>query len=137
MRDLRFAEERKHFLERLNNEFPKLEDRTLFYITGNTEYFLETNRVPFQQGIGYTLMVWYYNSGTVPKELITSNFLWVIGSEGYREVGGKGFGIYSDIEEIKSAVRRYNLSSKNIYAFHYDGGKKALINETQKIRNAL
>lgn len=137
MRDLRFAEERKHFLERLNNEFPKLEDRTLFYITGNTEYFLETNRVPFQQGIGYTLMVWYYNSGTVPKELITSNFLWVIGSEGYREVGGKGFGVYSDIEEIKSAVRRYNLSSKNIYAFHYDGGKKALINETQKIRNAL
>lgn len=136
-RDLLYAHQRKNFLSQLKSEIPSLENKALFYISGNTEYFLETNRAPFQQGIGYTLMVWYYRSGTIPKEFITSNFLWVIGSEGYRESGANGFGVYSDMELVKLTAEKYRLGKNNIYGLYYDGEKKQLVNTTEKTRSLL
>lgn len=133
-RDLFFARERKYFLSSLKNQIPKLEEKSLFYIAGNTEYFLKTNRVPFQQGIGYTLMVWYYDSGSIPKELIKSNFLWVIGSEGYKEVGEKGFGLYSNYDLLKDEVIKNDLSEKNVYGLYYDGKKQQLVDISDLVR---
>lgn len=133
-RDLRFADERKDFLVTLDTKLPRLKNKALFYIIGNTEYSLKENRVPFQQGIGYTLMVWYYDSGSIPKELIKSNFLWVIGSEGYREVGEKGFGVYSNYDALKDEVINSDLSVRNVYGLYYDGKTQELIDISDMVR---
>ena len=85
------SQTRIKFLNQMSLLLPKLEsNKNIFYITGDTDYYIVGNKVPFQQGMGYTLMVWYYHTGKIPKDLINENFLWELNSQGYKEIDNKG-----------------------------------------------
>lgn len=92
----------------------------IFYITGSTDYFLEGNKIPFQNGIGYNLMSLYYGGGKIPKEFLNDTFLFEIGSQGYRELKGYGFGYFSDLLKLKETIKKYNLEETQVYSLYFD-----------------
>lgn len=97
--------------------------KNIFYITGDTDYLLPGNKVPFQQGVGFTLMTIYFKSGKIPKEFLNSNYLFEIGSQGYRESNGYGFGYFSDKSEVKGFLKRSDISITSLY---YDSNKETI-----------
>lgn len=121
--DLRrnFIGQLKEFVPSVNNE------KNVFYITGDQNYWADGNKVPFQQGTGYTLMVLYYNSRNIPREFLKEGFLFDIGSQGYKESGELGFGYFWDKEELDKAIRLYNLLPESIIGLKYDSQTKKLI----------
>lgn len=94
-------------------------DKNIFYITGDTDYYLPGNRVPFQNGFGYTLMTLYYSSDKIPSKLLENHFLFDIGSQGYQEVGSKGFGYFYDKVKLKEVLKQYKLTESNVIEFNY------------------
>jgi len=119
--------ERKNFISQLKEFQPTLShDRNIFFITSDSDYYATGNKVPFQQGTGYTLMVLYYDNGKIPGELFKSDYLFEIGSQGYKEIGNLGFGYFWDLGEMNRAVQLNKLSEKDIFYLRYDSTNKRL-----------
>lgn len=113
--------ERKNFISQLKERQPTLsQDKNIFFITSDEDYFATGNKVPFQQGTGYTLMVLYYDSGKIPNQLLAEDFLFEIGSQGYKEIGEKGFGYFWNLGEINKAIQSNKLLEKDIIYLKYD-----------------
>lgn len=122
------AKERKNILLSLSNLYPNLPQKPVFFIQSNADYYVVGNRLPFQQGNGYTLLVWYYYKSfdVVPKELLQEGFLWDILDQGYKEVGDKGFGYYSDSNTLKKDIQDKKVRKENIVALFYNSQSKTL-----------
>lgn len=131
------ASERKSFLAQLDSLQPTIDKKPIFFITGNTDYYIANHKVPFQQGMGYTLMVWYYSSGVISKKLINDGFLWDIQSQGYKEINGKGFGYFWDLDSLRKDINSTLINKNHIYSFYYDAHNKRLINISDKVKNEL
>ncbi len=134
-KQIQTAGERKQLLSQLNQQIPTLkENKNIFFVTGSSDFYLPGHKIPFQNGFGHTLAVWYYRSGKVPQEVIKNRSLFEFGSQGYYEYGNSGFGYFSDMNVLKDTVVKYNLPPTAVTAFYYDAESKSLINITQ---NAL
>lgn len=121
------SQERKDFLLQLSAIKPQLENnKNIFYITGDSDFYLPGHKVPFQNGVGHTLAVWYYASGNIPKELIKSGDLFEIGKQGYFEYGEKGFGYFSDLDKLKETIKDHYLEDNSIIMLYYDAEKEGL-----------
>lgn len=131
------AKERKHFLSSLNDLYPKLPNKPIFYISGDRDYYIPNNKVPFQQGMGYTLMVFYYKTGVISKELLSHDFLWIFPEQGYKEVDGKGFGYFWDLDKLKKEVYEKKLNANNIVAAFYEAKEMQLVDITEKTREQV
>lgn len=114
------SKERKEILSKISKIKPSLDQKNLFYLESNHDYYIPGNYLPFQQGLGYTLMVWYYHQGKVPKEFIEDKFLWNINTQGYKELNGFGFGFVRERDELEKIMREHNLSSNQITYLYYD-----------------
>jgi len=125
--DVAIAKERTLFLVQLNQFLPRLEgNRNVFYIDSDAEYYVSGNKVPFQQGMGYTLMTIYYKDGKIPKSFLRESFLFEIGINGYVEKSGLGFGYFSDSAKLEEAIAKHKIEKKFVHAFYYDSNKKLL-----------
>ncbi len=113
-----------------------LTDKNIFYVTGNYSYS-PNNWVPLLQGAGYAIMVWFYSSDKIPRTLLQEDYLWELGSQGYREVDGRGFGYFVDLEQLKLAYRQHHLAPENVVGFSWNKDTKELTNITQSIRAQL
>jgi len=133
----KIAKERLYILNTLKQIHPSLNDKNIFYITSDRDYIGPNNKLPFQEGLGYTLIVWYYDTGKIPQELLNSNFLWDIGSQGYKEINSSGFGYFSDLNTMMESYKKYNLSPKDVISFYWDGEKQKLIDTTSQTRKLL
>lgn len=112
---------RKEFIIEFNQlEIKNSNKDTIFYVTGDTDYYLMGHKVPFQAGMGYILMVLYYNSGKIPIDLLKQGYLFEIGSQGYREVNGVGYGYFSDIDLLSAFVKNNNLNKDLIISLYYN-----------------
>lgn len=121
------SRERVDFFNELKNLKPALStNKNVFFLTGDHDYYIPGNKAPFQQGMGYTLMVHYYQTGHVPGELIKDRFLWNLNTQGYKEVGTMGFGFFTDLEELKKVVRNNHIDEKSITSLYYDSREKKL-----------
>jgi len=108
-------------ISQLNTLKPTLQqNKNIFLITGDSDYYLIGNKIPFQSGMGYNLMSLYYNSGKIPKEFINEAFLFEIGSQGYKEMGDYGFGYFSDSKSLKEIIKNNKLSEEIVIALYYD-----------------
>lgn len=118
---------RKEFIVQLKTLVPNLDkDKNVFYITGEKNYWADGNRIPFQQGSGYTLMVLYWPSGKIPKDFLADSYLFGIGSQGYKEIGALGFGYFWDENAMKKTVELYDLSLDSVIRLRYDHEVKRL-----------
>lgn len=131
------SDQKVKFLSDLKNYLPNFSPKSIIYITGDTSFYAPNNKTPLQEGPGFTLMVWYYKDGGIPKDLIAKNFLWDINSEGYRSAGNGGFGYFYDLEKLNAAVRDEHLDKKTVFGFYYKGSEMKLINMTSDIRKRL
>lgn len=129
--------ERKHFLTQLTEVTPDLNDKSIFFITGSDDFYLPGNKVPFQNGFGHSLAVWYYHTGKIPRELVKNGKLFEIGSQGYYEYGELGFGYFSSREALKETMDRYNLPPSVIIALYYDAENKNLVDIIDKTLEEL
>jgi hypothetical protein len=131
--------ERKSVLGQVQTLYPHISADTVFYVTGNHYgyYGLQEVKVPFQQGFGYTLMVVYFKSGTIPPALLQEYFLWRIRDQGYRTVGTNGFGYYYDINTLKKAVREGTISPMQVIGLYYDTDAKILRDITSETRTKI
>ena len=115
------SQTRISILNQLSVIKPKLDsNKNIFYITGDSDYYIIGNKVPFQQGVGYTLLSFYFDKSNYPKELLNNTDLFEIGKEGYYEENGYGFGYFTDQKLMEEQAKKYNIPDKNIYKFYYN-----------------
>lgn len=128
---VRLASIRKDFITQLKMLVPTLDNkRQVFYTTSDQNFWADGNKIPFQQGSGYTLMVLYYTSGKIPKDFLKDAFLFDIGSQGYRETGALGFGYFWDEYELEKAVKLNSIPDDSIIRLRYDSD----FNKLERIR---
>jgi hypothetical protein len=142
-RDIRYmiltATERRNVLLQIRAFMPDDLKNPVFYVTGNHfgYYGIPEVKVPFQQGFGYTLMVWNYSSGTIPAQLLRETFLWRIREQGYKEVEKKGFGYFYDLNTLKRYVLDGIVVPSQVIGLYYDTDTKTLQDITSETRNIL
>lgn len=125
--------ERKSLLSQLSGVKPELTNKkNIFYVTGDSDFYLPGHKVPFQNGFGHTLSVWYFHTGLIPQELISNGKLFEIGSQGYYEYGELGFGYFSDKSLLNETLEKYHLSPSVVIPVYYEAKNKKLINITGK-----
>ncbi len=131
---------REIILKKIKNEYPSLPEKVIFYTESDKSYYgLAEDRkiLPFQSGFGQTLLVWYYQEALFPKEFYTDRFLWEMTSEGYKEINGRGFGYFRDLEMLKKTVKKYNIPSSSILAFSWVDNKGSLTDISEEIRKKI
>ena len=115
---------------------PNLSDNTVFYVTGDKEYYGPITN-PFQNGLGYVLEVWYYDSGKIPKEFLSENFLWDLGAEGYKKSGNRGFGYFQDMDKLTKQVGKGNIKTEDIWAYFIKSKEGRVVDITQEVRERV
>jgi hypothetical protein len=128
------SQERKSFLTQLSQQIPNLsQNKNVFYITSDRDYYVEGNKIPFQQGIGHALMVLYYDSGKIPGDFLREGYLFEIGGQGYKEIDEKGFGYFSDLSALMELVEKNKSLKNSIYALYYDSINQRLYDITDEV----
>ncbi len=131
---------REDILQQIKSEHPVLTNKTIFYTESDKSFYgLPHNEkiLPFQSGLGQTLMVWYQVSHQLPKEFFMNDYLWDIGAQDYKEVNGVGFGYYRDFEKMQRTVLQYNLPIDSIIGYRYDSKLNQLMDTTIEMQNRL
>lgn len=126
------SQTRINILNQISEIKPKLDGKkNIFYVTGDTDYYLLGNKVPFQQGFGYTLLALYFPRSEYPSDFLKNTDLFEIGKQGYYEAFDYGFGYFSDKKEMKIELKKYKITPSSIFWFHYDSknGKLTEIND--------
>lgn len=137
-RQVNLGRERLAILNTIKREQPQLtSNKNIFYITSDQDFYIENMKIPFQQGPGYTLMVWYNDSGKIPAQFLKGEFLWGMIDQGYKEIDGKGFGYFWDLDKMAKAIADNNLSTDAVHAYFYDAKNKHLINNTEEIKQKI
>ena len=130
---VKLGNERRAVLNGIKTLKPELDNRTVFYVTSDKEYYGPITN-PFQNGLGYVLGVWYYDSGNIPDQFLEENFLWDLGAEGYREKGDLGFGYFQDIDKMAEEMKKNNLKQDVVHAFFIRSSDTRVIDITEEIR---
>ncbi|MEK7572843.1 MAG: hypothetical protein AAB531_00305 [Patescibacteria group bacterium] len=134
--NVNLGNERKALLYGISDIYPKLEKDSIFYVTSNKEYNAPITN-PFQNGLGYILEVWYYDSGNIPKSFLSENFLWDWGTEGYKRRDDKGFGYFQDIDKMAKEMAKNKLSRSIVHGFFLDSNSKKVINISDEVKLRL
>jgi len=130
---VKIANLQKSFIAQLKTLVPTLDNkRSVFYTSSDQNFWAEGNKLPFQQGSGYTLMILYYDSKKIPNEflraqsLLEDGFLFGIGTQGYKEKGEYGFGYFWDKNELEKALKQYNLPTSSVIKLEYNSNTNKL-----------
>jgi hypothetical protein len=130
---VKLGNERKAILNGIRNLYPASGRDSIFYVTSDKQYSGAITN-PFQSGLGYVLEVWYYDSGNVPKEFLKENFLWDLGTEGYKKSGEFGFGYFQNIDKMAKEMKEKKLSINIIHGFFIDSETQQVSDITNEIR---
>ena len=115
---------RKNILQKIINDYPNLPQRIIFYMASDISYYglpESTKILPFQSGLGQTLLVWYYKTENFPKDFFKDSFLWEIEAQGYKEFGSRGFGYFRELDLLKETQTRYNIDENSIISYSWEG----------------
>lgn len=132
---VRESQIRVRILNQITTLRPTLVDKkNIFYITGDIDYLLPGNNVPFQQGFGYTLMIIYYKSGKLPREFLNDQYLFDLGNEGYKQLNGYGFGYFYNKMELRKVIKENNIPKDSLHAFFYDSKRAEVKDITEEMK---
>lgn len=122
------GQEQRAILEQVKRDNPKLPQKVIFYMESDTSFYgmADDQKIfPFQMNLGFVLTVWYWQTEKFPKEFgDQTKFLYGLTEEGYKEVGGRGFGYFRNLDSLQKAVIQYNLPKESIIGYHYDSSSK-------------
>lgn len=128
--------QRKAVLSGIKNLYPKPEKNSIFYVTSDKQYYGDITN-PFQNGLGYVLEVWYYDSGNIPKDFLTGNFLWDLGAEGYKKGGDFGFGYFQNMDKMVAEMKKNKLSPNIVHGFFINSSENTVTDITSDVRNKI
>lgn len=134
------GETRKYILNQISAKYGDLPGRVVFYTESDISYYglAESDKIlPFQSGFGQTLLAWYYKDELFPKEFFENKFLWEIRSQGYKEVDGRGFGYFRDLNLLVHVVNENKISKESIIAFRWRSKEGVLTNITDEVIKKL
>lgn len=127
------SQERIQILNQILQIKPSLtSNKNIFYVTGDTDYLLPGNKVPFQQGFGYTLLALYLSKSDYPKSFANNTELFEIGKEGYFEENGYGFGYFTDKKKFELLLKEKDPQPIELY---YDSKKREVYDITKSVKN--
>lgn len=134
---------RRSILEEISQRYPQLPEKVVFYTESNTAYYglpPEEKILPFQSGLGQTLLIWYYGRGEklpfcffLPEE----DFLYALTEEGYLECLNRGFGFFRDFTKLREIVLKNKLPFESVIAFSFNSRDNSLREITSEIRKKL
>lgn len=131
---------RKNILSKIYENYPQLPKKAIIFAESDTAYYglpADEKILPFQSGLGQTLMVWYGFHDNLPNCLFEGDFLYEIHSQGYKECDEYGFGYFRKIEDLKKAVEENNLSPSSVIGFSFDSHTQILTDITSSARKDL
>lgn len=131
---------RQSLLKQIVSNYPLLPQRVVFYMESDTAYYgLDPHEyiLPFQSGLGQTLLVWYNATEQFPGCLFRDKYLYRLTSQDYKVCDGRGFGYFRDINKLREVAIANRLSPESIIAFSFHGGTNELTDITPQIREKL
>lgn len=131
---------RREILQKIYSDNLKLNKSQIFYIQSDTSYYGLPDNVhilPFQSGIGQTLLVWYQRTENFPTDFFAKEYLWPIDSQGYKEIDGRGFGYFREYSLLKSTLKEYNLPVDAVVSYSWNSKFNILTNITEEVRTKL
>lgn len=137
IRQQEVAASRRSILSALSAAQPSLNEDTVYYMTGDQNYYILGNKIPFQQGIGYTLLVWYGSKQSVPRSFLADKFLWEMGSHGYKVSDGVGFGYFDKIQDLKDAKATDGFAAESVRAFYWDSKTQQLTDISDEVQSEI
>ena len=100
--------------------------KNIFLIeSDNSDYVVPKQVLPFQQGIGYTLMVLYYDQGVIPNEFLMNNYLWDMGNQGLCEHGEYLFGFFVEEAKLEKDLITVDSTGANLIKIHFNNNYEA------------
>lgn len=127
---------RKSILTQIKTAHPDLPEKVVFYIESDKAYYglpPEEKILPFQSGLGQTLLVWYQEKEKFPPCFFQDVFLYEITSQGYRECDGRGFGYFRKDEDLAAALKENNLTPENVIAYRFNSEDSSLVDITSHL----
>lgn len=131
---------RKNVLQQIYDKYPVLPEKTIIYVESDTTYYglPESEKIlPFQSGLGQTLLIWY----SVHGELFPScffipqdDYLYNIYSQGYKECKSRGFGYFRKMDDLKKAIKDNGIMPSEVIGFSYISEQNNLIDITENIK---
>lgn len=131
---------RKSIISIIVSSYPRLPSKTIFYTNSNSPFYgtADNERImPFQSGFGQLLLINYYPKEHFPIEFFKNDFLWNITNQGYKEIGGIGFGYFRDFDLMVRIYEDKKLPPDAIISFDYDSRSGTLVDITEKVRQKL
>jgi len=127
--------QRKEIFTTVTEKIPTLSAKTVFYAESDYYYDVTHHILPLQSGFGEMLMVNYVSKKQLDSRFLSDDFLWGIFSEGYKEMGSRGFGFFNNFDLLQSAVLKYSIPLEDVYSFRWK--KNKLSDITVEIRSKL
>lgn len=132
--------ERRHILSEINNFYSDLPDKVIFYSESDASFYglpEQARILPFQSGFGQTLLVWYQIKEQYPKDFFTSDFLWGISDQGYKEHSGRGFGYFRDFDQLARTLKENSDDQIEVIGLRYDSTEKRVFNSSSEVKGRL
>ena len=109
---------RKEVVKQLAKVDLKNKRRNIFFAESDEEYLGQ--KLPFQQGIGYTLMVIFHEQGAIPGVFLKENYLWNLGSQGYHTFEDYGFGYFYEPNKLEQTIKELESKHYNLVYLKYE-----------------
>lgn len=132
------GEHRKQLLSEIKNLKSTLGEDNLIFAESDKSFFgLAQRKLPFQSGLGQTLLVYYSQYQDIPPSFFTQEFLWNIEDEGYKKYDNFGFGFFWNIENLAKVKNENHLPDQVIHGISYDSENKKIIDITDRVRGEV
>lgn len=134
---IRIASERKSIIRQVLAFVPQLNKKTVLFVIGNNPgyYGIPELKIPFQSGVGQVLMVVYGQKHQINPSLfkettllktLDAGFLYDTLAQGYKELGGHGFGYFYENEALEKALKDGQFKKEDVVPLFYDSDMKTV-----------
>lgn len=148
--EAKWGQTRRKIINSLAVLHPKISPNTVFFVQclkqcekNNREFGISNEFVlPFSSGPGWIFLLQYAkNNPQVYASFFTKyhgkEFLWDLGSEGYRRIGNYGFGYFISLDKLKTEVKNQRVKKNAVIGLGYDQEVDRLVDITKKIQDEL
>jgi len=114
--------------------------KPILFISSPMSYSLNavSTRLPFMLGSGFILSILLYPTGTIPSEFLVERYLEPFDSQGYKEIGNKGYGFFWNFDDlVREFARNQTLSLDQVVAFEYSADGTELRDITEQTKKEL
>jgi hypothetical protein len=113
-------------------------DCPIFFVTGNRNYYYDNNKLPFQLGAGYIMLVMNYKTGKIDKNLISERYLQDFGSQGFVRLKSTCYGYFWDQNELlKLFLTDGSVNYDQLIALRWNSDTKTVYNIKSEISNFI